>query len=64
MSDQPLVTSPELQRALERFYFHEARLLDNRQYQQYIQYEIRREVRTNVPVFIHMYDEKCENELN
>ena len=36
MSEQPLVTSPELQRALERFYFHEARLLDNRQYQQWL----------------------------
>ena len=36
MSTVSLVTSPEQQRALERFYFHEARLLDNRQYQQWL----------------------------
>jgi len=29
-------TTPQEQRALERFYFHEARLLDNRQYQQWL----------------------------
>jgi 3-phenylpropionate/cinnamic acid dioxygenase small subunit len=29
-------TSPEQQRALEAFYYHEARLLDNRQYQQWL----------------------------
>lgn len=37
MSDMSLVISPEEQRALERFYFHEARLLDSRQYQQWLQ---------------------------
>jgi len=31
-----VVTTPELQRALERFYYYEARLLDNRQYQQWL----------------------------
>lgn len=31
-----LVTTPEEQRLLERFYFHEARLLDNRQYRQWL----------------------------
>jgi 3-phenylpropionate/cinnamic acid dioxygenase small subunit len=31
-----LQTSPQQQRSLERFYFHEARLLDNRQYQQWL----------------------------
>jgi len=31
-----IVTSPEQQRALERFYHHEARLLDSRQYQQWL----------------------------
>ena len=36
MSNQSLATSPEEQRAFERFYFHEARLLDNRQYQQWL----------------------------
>tara|TARA_R110000823_G_scaffold132777_8_gene261318 strand:+ start:8199 stop:8759 length:561 start_codon:yes stop_codon:yes gene_type:complete len=36
MSEQALETSVEEQRALERFYFHEARLLDNRQYQQWL----------------------------
>lgn len=36
MSELPPLTSPEEQRALERFYFHEARLLDNRQYQQWL----------------------------
>lgn len=36
MSNQSLATSPKEQRALERFYFHEARLLDNRQYQQWL----------------------------
>ena len=36
MSSVSLVTTPEQQRALERFYFHEARLLDNRQYQQWL----------------------------
>ncbi len=32
----PPPTSPEQQRALERFYFFEARLLDSRQYQQWL----------------------------
>lgn len=36
MSIVSLETSPQQQRALERFYFHEARLLDNRQYQQWL----------------------------
>ena len=36
MSDHALITSPELQRSLERFYAYEARLLDNRQYQQWL----------------------------
>lgn len=36
MSNESMITSPEQQRALERFYFHEARLLDNRQYQQWL----------------------------
>ena len=37
MSDNAVPTSPEEQRALEGFYFHEARLLDARQYQQWLQ---------------------------
>lgn len=36
MSTASLSATPEQQRALERFYFHEARLLDNRQYQQWL----------------------------
>ena len=36
MSQLSLAIKPKLQRALERFYFHEARLLDNRQYQQWL----------------------------
>lgn len=36
MSDLSLETSAEEQRALERFYFHEARLLDSRQFQQWL----------------------------
>lgn len=36
MSTQSLEVTAEEQRALERFYFHEARLLDNRQYQQWL----------------------------
>lgn len=36
MSTLALKTSPKRQRALERFYFHEARLLDNRQYKQWL----------------------------
>ena len=36
MSVTSLETSPEQQRGLERFYFQEARLLDNRQYQQWL----------------------------
>ena len=36
MNPMSLEVSPEEQRALERFYFHEARLLDNRQYQQWL----------------------------
>lgn len=36
MSNTAFDTSPELQRSLERFYYHEARLLDNRQYQQWL----------------------------
>lgn len=36
MSNIALKTSPEQQRALERFYHHEARLLDNRQFQQWL----------------------------
>ena len=36
MSTPAQVTTPEQQRAIEAFYFHEARLLDNRQYQQWL----------------------------
>lgn len=36
MSLESLVIDPIKQRSLERFYFHEARLLDNRQYQQWL----------------------------
>lgn len=36
MSNLSLSVTPEEQRAVERFYFHEARLLDNRQYQQWL----------------------------
>ncbi|TDG14184.1 hypothetical protein E2F43_11970 [Seongchinamella unica] len=36
MTTVSLQTTPEEQRALERFYFHEARLLDNRQYRQWL----------------------------
>jgi len=50
-----LLTTPQQQRALERFYYLEARLLDSRQYQQWlalvspdIQYTI--PARTNVQV--------------
>lgn len=36
MSSLSIKTKPKQQRALERFYFQEARLLDNRQYQQWL----------------------------
>ena len=36
MNTHSMISSPEQQRELERFYFHEARLLDNRQYQQWL----------------------------
>ena len=36
MTRDALCTSPEEQRALERFYYCEARLLDSRQYQQWL----------------------------
>jgi 3-phenylpropionate/cinnamic acid dioxygenase small subunit len=36
MSTLSVEVSPEQQRRLERFYFHEARLLDNRQYLQWL----------------------------
>jgi 3-phenylpropionate/cinnamic acid dioxygenase small subunit len=36
MSELSLEISADEQRALERFYFHEGRLLDNRQYQQWL----------------------------
>jgi 3-phenylpropionate/cinnamic acid dioxygenase small subunit len=36
MSTLSLPVGPDEQRALERFYFHEARLLDNRQYMQWL----------------------------
>lgn len=36
MSELSLENSVKEQRSLERFYFHEARLLDNRQYQQWL----------------------------
>jgi hypothetical protein len=36
MTTSSLPTTPEEQRLLERFYFHEARLLDNRQYRQWL----------------------------
>jgi 3-phenylpropionate/cinnamic acid dioxygenase small subunit len=36
MSATSLKIRPRQQRALERFYYHEARLLDNRQYQQWL----------------------------
>lgn len=37
MSESSLETTPQEQRQLERFYFHEARLLDARQYLQWMQ---------------------------
>ena len=36
MTRDAVYTSPEEQRALERFYYCEARLLDSRQYQQWL----------------------------
>ena len=36
MNTDSVLTTPEQQRALERFYFHEARLLDSRQYMQWL----------------------------
>ena len=36
MSSAALITSPARQRALEAFYYREARLLDNRQYRQWL----------------------------
>lgn len=36
VSNVALQTTPQQQRTLERFYFHEARLLDNRQFQQWL----------------------------
>ncbi len=36
MTAEAIATTPGEQRALERFYYHEARLLDNRQYQQWL----------------------------
>lgn len=36
MSELALETSPQQQRDLERFYYYEARLLDSRQYQQWL----------------------------
>ena len=36
MTDQSLQVSAQEQRELERFYFYEARLLDNRQYEQWL----------------------------
>lgn len=36
MSNVAFETTPEQQRSLERFYHYEARLLDNRQYQQWL----------------------------
>ncbi len=55
LGDTALLTTPHQQRALERFYYQEARLLDSRQYQQWltlispdIQYSI--PARTNVQV--------------
>jgi 3-phenylpropionate/cinnamic acid dioxygenase small subunit len=36
MSNTAVMTTPEQQRALEQFYYHEARLLDNRQYKQWL----------------------------
>lgn len=37
MSELSLAIAADEQRALERFYFHEARLLDNRQYKQWLE---------------------------
>ncbi|MEE4146189.1 MAG: aromatic-ring-hydroxylating dioxygenase subunit beta [Halieaceae bacterium] len=37
MNSIAAITSPEQQRALEAFYYREARLLDNRQYRQWLQ---------------------------
>jgi 3-phenylpropionate/cinnamic acid dioxygenase small subunit len=37
MSSAAAITSPDQQRALEAFYYREARLLDNRQYQQWLE---------------------------
>jgi 3-phenylpropionate/cinnamic acid dioxygenase small subunit len=37
MSSAAAITSPDQQRALEAFYYREARLLDNRQYRQWLE---------------------------
>jgi 3-phenylpropionate/cinnamic acid dioxygenase small subunit len=37
MSSASAITSPDQQRALEAFYYREARLLDNRQYRQWLE---------------------------
>ncbi len=44
----PITTSPEQQRVLERFYFYEARLLDSRQYQQWLAL-VSQDIRYTVP---------------
>lgn len=53
MSSLSLDVSPQEQRQLERFYFHEARLLDNRQYLQWLGL-LSEEVRYLIPSRINM----------
>mgnify|MGYP003634610456 CR=1 FL=1 len=59
MSAASLETTPQQQRELERFYFHEARLLDNRQYRQWLALlseDIRYLVPSRVNVQVHNRD--------
>lgn len=53
MSMLSVEVAPEQQRELERFYFHEARLLDNRQYRQWLAL-LRHDVRYLIPARVNV----------
>ena len=59
MSSAALVTSPARQRALEAFYYREARLLDNRQYRQWLDL-VSEDIRYVLPARVNVQVDNCQ----
>jgi len=67
MSTLSVEVTPELQRQLERFYFHEARLLDSRQYLQWLTLlseDVRYLIPSRVNVQVNNRERGCEEMIS